>query len=159
MSQSRTLTISAVMDLKKTSLAEFLCDDDTTMAEADDDVFETVKPTLVIGPLLQILGEGYALHQLDDQSGDVVLLYADEPVGCYWGEQLAISPDHQGKKLSVPLILLAVAERPLPAKRTMSKNGKKALTSAWKVANGKATNPWLCTSSREGTEPDGKRSL
>ena len=142
MPQSCTLTIFVVMDLREISLAEFLCDDNATMAEAAHDVFAELKPILVVGPLLRTLGEAYALHQFDDQPGDVVLLYAGEPVGCYWGEQLAISTDHQGKKLSVPLILAAVAERSLPPKRTMSESGRKALEFAWKVANGQNVDPW-----------------
>jgi hypothetical protein len=130
------------MDLRQIPLAVFLCDDVATMAEADNNVFDELKPALVVGPLLRILGKGYALHQLDDQPGNVVLLHTNEPVGCYWGEQLAVHPDHQRKRLSVPLILQAVAERSLPTKRTMSKSGRKALKFAWEVANGNAANPW-----------------
>lgn len=130
------------MDLTKLTLAVFLCDGNATMAPAAQDEFEKVKPNLSIGGVLRHLGKGYTIHRFDDQAGDVVLLHDGEPIGCYLGEVLAISADHQGKKLSVPLILQAVAERRLPTKRTMSESGRKVLTLAWKVANGQAGNPW-----------------
>lgn len=130
------------MDITKLTLAEFLCDGNAAIVPANEDEFEKVAAGLVIGAHLRDLGQGYALHQCDEQAGDVVLLHDGAPVGCYWGELLTISEAHQDRKLSVPLILQAVAERGAPAERTMSVAGKGALILAWKVANAQVANPW-----------------
>jgi len=96
----------------------------------------------LIGEPHHRLSEEYSVHRISDYVGDFVLLHNGIPVGCYWGEVLAVAEEHMGKKLSVPLVLAAVSERPLPKQRKLSPGGKKALEYAWMVARNKVENPW-----------------
>ena len=132
------------MDLTKLSLSEFLCTGKTKCKEADPNAFLAWDGALddQIAKEVRSLGSGYAVHEMVTGRSDVVLLHDGKPVGAYWGEAIVIHPDHQGKNLSVPLILAAVEHRKLPDGRTLSKAGKRALTKAWNVANGKEADPW-----------------
>ncbi len=55
---------------------------------------------------------------------------------------MVIDPAVRGKKLSVPLVLGAVAEREFRGSRKLTTYGEAALRKAWRVANGMEKNPW-----------------
>jgi hypothetical protein len=132
------------LDLTKLTLDQFMCTGNAVIVPADPDAFLCVKSEIapLVDAQLRILGGGYAIHKMKTGPEDVVLLYRDSPVGCYWGELLAVDSDHQDKKLSVPLILWGVKNRSLPASRKLSCPGKQALEKAWRVANCIIPDPW-----------------
>jgi GNAT superfamily N-acetyltransferase len=72
--------------------------------------------------------ENQVLLVLDDQ-GSYAL-----PVGIYIGEVIVIDPAHQGKGLSVELILRCCTHRDIPFNRTLTPAGKKALELAHHTA-------------------------
>ena len=63
-------------------------------------------------------------------------------VGYYVGDGLLIEGTAVGKGLSVPLILAALPNRPVPSERTVTSRGEAALRKAWRVANGCDASPW-----------------
>lgn len=74
---------------------------------------------------------------------DTLLLTSkNELAGVYIGDALVINECARGQGLSVPLILFAVVERPLPNDRKVTDLGEKALRKAWQVANGLTPSPW-----------------
>lgn len=132
------------MDLTALTLDEFLGGANPVTAPADPGAFTGLAGLFdtMIGRHLRSLGQGYTVHQFAQQNGDVLLVLNGVLVGFYVGETLAIHPEHQGRNLSVPLILAAVPDRDLPTARTFSPGGLAALTKAWRVANGLTANPW-----------------
>jgi hypothetical protein len=56
-------------------------------------------------------------------------------VGYYVGNGLLIEGTAVGKGLSVPLILAALPNRPVPSERNVTNEGEAALRKAWRVAN------------------------
>lgn len=99
---------------------------------------------LPVGAVVCIMGQGYKVHEVNGAPGNTLLLFNDDVVGFYYTDLIKIHDDHLGKKLSVPLILQAVPHRPPPLPRTLSAEGRAALTKAWYVANGHAPDPWPC---------------
>ena len=132
------------MDLTKLSEREFICENSLEEAPADPSAFFHVKDILsgMIGTHIRSIGSGYEIYEVAGQPGDVVLILNHEVVGCYFGELLAIDPDHKGKNLSTPLILAAIPNRQPPTERKVSAPGLAALRKAWRVANGLENNPW-----------------
>lgn len=146
------------MNITELTLDEFLVTNNQISTESNKDAFSFGEPSFkdLIGGRIALLQEGFTLHHLSSDYGDVALLHNNELVGYYAGEVIAISASYQGRGLSVPMILEAVKMRPLPPKRNLSGAGKAALTAAWKVAHGLATNNWLQseTNSNQRTESD-----
>ena len=132
------------LDLKALTLAEFLCDGNCEEDNQDIDVFGQSCPNAgkARGELIRELGQGYTLLAVDGEPGNVRLAHEGLLVGFYEGETIAISREHRGHQLSVPLILAAVVDRPIPTGRKLFTGGKIALTRAWRVANGLDDNPW-----------------
>ena len=132
------------MNLTSLTLDKFLCSDCAEIIPAPIDSFQNAQHDLaaMVGPLVRVLGQDYSLHEITNQPGDVVLLFQGSPVGFYSGDLVAIDANHQGRSLSVPLVLEGVKHRPVPTKRVMSISGKNAFTKAWRVANGLDPNPW-----------------
>ena len=136
------------MDLARLSLDQFLNVTDFPEVDPIRDAFvgdfssfaEIFEP-LVREPIRR-LSEHYFLAQLDDDLGDVALMCRNELVGFYHGNVLILHDAHQGRGLSIPLILAAVKSRPAPGPRMLTTAGRAALTRAWQVANGLAANPW-----------------
>jgi hypothetical protein len=62
--------------------------------------------------------------------------------GYYIGEALVIDQDHRRQDLSIPLILTALPQRPIPNGRKVSAAGEAALRKAWRVANGHENCQW-----------------
>jgi hypothetical protein len=92
---------------------------------------------------LRTLKDGYALHQLNTgRSGDVGLIFEAELIGFYVDQTIALSERHQGKSLSIPMILEGTKHRTLPSSRLHTSAGKKAFEKAWRVVNGFEPNPW-----------------
>jgi hypothetical protein len=114
------------------------------MMPADPNAFLRVAPLLgeIIGSLIKQLTIDCSLHTINEQVGDIALLFMGVPVGCYFGELLAVKDGHKGKSLCVPLVLEATKHRALPKRRILSDAGRRALTKGWYVANGKLANPW-----------------
>jgi hypothetical protein len=131
------------VNLTTISLDDFLCKGAAQIVPASPAAFLGVEPHLppLIGAKVRDVGQ-YALHKLNSDPGDMVLLLQGKPIGCYLGDLLAIDDNYQGQKLSVPLVLEAVKARPQPTKRKMSQAGEAALATAWRVANGKIADPW-----------------
>lgn len=128
------------------TLDEFLNEDlDQFAPAASPQPFETYAT--IFNPLVRDkvrdLNSEYAVHLLDDiDPGDVALMWQGQLVGFYHVNLLIVSDEHRGKKLSVPLILEACKHRLPPPRRTLTFNGRSALTLAWKVAHGIETDPW-----------------
>lgn len=137
------------MNLKNITLNDFMCASNQQLVESSNLTdFDSIKPNLsgVIGTQLCCVNGIYFIHEISTgAAGDLVLVYEGKPVGCYWGNKLSICPDHQGKKLSVALILSAVEKRELPIFRTFSTAGKKCFEKAWNIANGKEECPFTYT--------------
>lgn len=134
-----------MIDLTNISLDDFLCSSNQENLSASDHSFDEIGDSIaaMVGSAIRRLSNEYAIHELiSGATGDVALLYNGEVVGCYWGDLLAISYPHTGKKLSVPLIIEGVKGRSMPSARKVSDAGIKALTLAWNVANGKIGDPW-----------------
>lgn len=132
------------LNLNQLTLDEFLCSTNCIELPADPNAFTSGASAFasLIGPKIRDLGQGYSVHELLSGGSDTAVMHAEELVGYYCGEMLAVRRDHQRKRLAVPLILEAVGGRPPPVKRTVSKEGKAALTRAWLVARGQERNPW-----------------
>ncbi len=136
---------SVRMNLSMLTRDEFLCAGRQEMVDALAHSFDLAESSLasMVGALIRSLGQGYLIHKLESgATGDIVLLHNDIPVGMYWGELLAIKPEHQRKSLSTPMILAAVRNRTVPESRKVSPAGLKALEIAWEVANCIRQNPW-----------------
>ncbi len=132
------------MDLTQLTEAQFLCDGARDGDLDNPLAFSLLEMALENLPLAPVrtLNADYELHVVVGQPGDTVMLHKGEVVGGYLGESLALRDDHQRIGLSTALILAAVPYRPAPIKRTVSNLGEAALRKAWRVANGKAPNPW-----------------
>lgn len=132
------------MDLTTLSLDDFLCASNCTDSSDVINPFSGLEAEFSsrIGPQIRLLGMVYSIHEVAHSSGDTLLLCDGKVVGFYSGDTLAIADEHQKKGLSVPLILAATRDRPVPTKRMLTQDGKKALTYAWNVANGFVKNPW-----------------
>jgi hypothetical protein len=132
------------MNLVELELDDFLCVGNAVMTPADPNAFLRVAPLLgeIVGSLIKQLTTDYSLHTINEQVGDVVLLFMGVPVGCYFGELLAVKDGHKGKSLCVPLVLEATKHRLPPKRRILSDAGRKALIKSWYVANGQLENPW-----------------
>jgi hypothetical protein len=132
------------LDLRTLTLSEFLCDGKCSGEDQDTDVFGMLhtNATKAQGEIIRDLGQGYTVLAVDGVPGNVRLAHEGLLVGFYEGETIAISRQHQGHQLSVPLILAAVVDRPLPTSRKLFTGGKIALKRAWRVANGLDDNPW-----------------
>ncbi|WP_342238106.1 hypothetical protein [Inquilinus sp. OTU3971] len=131
------------MNLQTISLDQFLCKGASQYASSNQNSFDNLKPALepLIGNTIRNLGSGYVLYELG-AAGNTALKYNGSFVGLYYDEVLAIETSHQGKFLSVPLVLDAVIHRQLPSKRILSQAGERALVKAWMVANSRIPNPW-----------------
>jgi hypothetical protein len=92
-------------------------------------------------PILRVCGN-FRIIRL--AAGDTGLIDdQDNLVGYYIGEGLLIDPGPASKQgLSVPLILDALPQRPLPTRRKVSEGGEAALRKAWRVANKKEKCTW-----------------
>lgn len=134
------------MDLAKVFLEDFLNEDPGKAAPASGSTAEDICDIAAsnLGALIRIFGPNndYKLCHVKTQAGDIALCHNGDVIGAYITNVLIIKAAHHGNKLSVPLVLEAVKHRNLPGKRTLSEAGKKALTRAWDVANGKCVNPW-----------------
>lgn len=133
------------MDIIKMSEDEFLCTGAREDLPTVSDTFDNLLPLLRevgTGSVLRYLGQGYQLKSLNTGLGDVCLVHDGELVGCYWGDAVSISGEHQRKGLSTPLILTAIAHRDAPTSRKVSPAGLAALSRAWNVAHGNSKNPW-----------------
>ena len=106
------------MNLVELELDDFLCVGNTVLVPPDPNAFLRVAPLLgeIKGSLIKQLTRGYSLHTINEQAGDVVLLFSGIPVGCYFGELLAVESGHKGRSLCVPLVLEATKHRLLPRK-------------------------------------------
>jgi hypothetical protein len=131
------------MDLTKLSLAQFLCGGNQPSVPSSPAAFANFIAVISgsLGNKIRDLDPDYAIHHVNNL-GDVALLYRGTPIGSYITDVIAIDPVHQGKGLSVPLVLEAVPNRSLPLNRTLSVEGKAALSKAWHVARGLTPNPW-----------------
>lgn len=133
------------MDLTAISLDEFLCTGAQSVAAPAYFDFQSAVADAycsLVGVHIRSLGQEYDLHEVLGSPSDILLLHKEGVVGCYAGPTLAIDDAHQGKSLTVPLILAAVVARPLPTSRQLVPGGKAALTKAWRVANAQIPNPW-----------------
>ena len=132
------------MELTSLTLDEFLCSDHAEIIPAPADSFQDTQSghAAMPGPLIRTLGQGYSIHEIINQPGDVILCFEGSPVGFYMGDLVAVDAKHQGRSLSVPMVIEGVRHRALPAKRTMSVQGRSAFTKAWRVANGLDPDPW-----------------
>ena len=130
------------MNLSQLSLKEFLCEDSNEVTPEPADLFDGISKSIRMGKILSQDQNGYSICEIKDNSNSVVLLHNGIIVGFYLGESLMMKKEYKGKCLSVPLVLNAVKNRPLPKKRILSEGGKAALTCAWQVANGKRPNLW-----------------
>ncbi len=133
------------MDLRTISLDEFLCTGAQSVAAPTHFDFQSAVAdpySSLVGAHIRSLGQHYELHVVAGSPSDILLLHSGDIVGCYVGPTLAIDEAHQGKALTVPLILAAVVSRSLPTSRQLVPGGKAALTKAWRVANGQIRNPW-----------------
>jgi hypothetical protein len=132
------------MNLTQVALADFLCTGNCTLASADPLAFHASSSTVepFVGAAVRTLGQGFVLRRLSSDPGDAAITSNGVLLAFYFGELLAVDPAYAGPKLSVPLVLFAAPNRPLPSKRSVSPAGLAALTRAWKVANGQLTDPW-----------------
>jgi hypothetical protein len=94
------------VDITTMTLTQFLCNStqDVPATPYAFVIAASAITTSMIGAKLRDLDQQYAIHELNTDIGDAILLYNGSPVGFYWGETIAIDPAHQGKKLSVPLV-------------------------------------------------------
>ncbi len=124
---------------------DFLCDGNRTTTSSNPLGFSMLLPMVqqYLGAEIRALNDsGYTIHRVDINEGNVALVYNGGIVGFYHDEVLEVRHDHQGKGLSVPLVLEAVPYREAPIKRTVSAAGEAALRKAWRVANSLEDNPW-----------------
>lgn len=133
------------MDITKLSLEEFMCRGNSSMAEDSPGTFEQDQTVLqpLVGPLVRRLSDQYALHQINTgREGDVGVLCEGELVAFYVDQTIAVSSRHQGKALSIPMVLEGTRYRTLPTSRSHTAAGKKTFEKAWRVAHGLEPNPW-----------------
>lgn len=133
------------MDLTQLTLETFMCTGKSSMAEDRPGTFEQDKAQLqgLIGQPIRRLNDDYTLYQLKTgRDGDVGLLYKGDLIAFYVDQTIAVSEQHQGKALSIPMILEGSRFRSLPSSRSHTAAGKKAFEKAWRVANGLESNPW-----------------
>jgi hypothetical protein len=140
------------VDLTQLSEDEFLCTQNLERAPAVAAISaaemgplileETGRPSFAQFETVRSCGENFRIIRLSttdtgliDRGGNLV--------GYYIGEALVIDPGPaRGQKLSIPLILDAVPNRPLPGQRKLTPLGENALRAAWRVANGNEDCPW-----------------
>lgn len=133
------------MDVTKLSLDEFLNEDDCERDKSAAPDFNSMASLFepFVGSKVRDLDDEYAVHELGNEGpSNVALKWKDAFVGFYDRTLIVIAESHQGKKLSVPLILEASKHRPPPPPRNLTNDGRHALTLAWEVANGVKPDPW-----------------
>ena len=138
------------MDLRRLTEAAFLAEQDLSRESpvtggAADEVEATILAEMELDNLnrLLVLGQYGAYRIIALNSTDTGLIDAnDRLVGYYIGEALVIEEKARGQGLSVPLILHAVPNRPVPTRRKLTAAGEAALRKAFRVANGTEENPW-----------------
>lgn len=133
------------MDLTKMSLDDFLKEDDSERDKSAKPDFDSMACLFepFVGGKIRNLDDEYAVHELGNEGpSNVALMWKDAFVGFYDRTLMVIAEPHQGKKLSLPLILEASKHRPPPLPRNLTNDGRRALTLAWEVANGVKPDPW-----------------
>src|SRR5947207_2367694 len=138
------------MDISALSEAAFLCDGHLTRkGDANFVPFEIVAQGAFSAsglnsfkqfPAVRYCGK-YRIVRLE-RTATALVDERDELVGYYLGEGLAIREDGRGLLLSVPLILDAIPDRPVPTHRSVSELGERALRCAWRVVHGQAKCDW-----------------
>jgi hypothetical protein len=132
------------MDLTKCTLEDFLAQSEGTFAPPAEFPRDCLVPlgTGLTFPRLRTHGD-YTVVLLDP-AGDVAVVDADgNEAGYYSSDSLVVHEEHRGNELATALVLYAYSRRTeSPRTRNLTKGGLKALTAAWKVANGKRTCPW-----------------
>jgi hypothetical protein len=133
------------MDITKLTLDEFMCRGKSSMADDRPGTFEHDQAVLQpkVGALVRRLNDQYALHRIDTgREGDVGILSNGELVAFYVDQLIAVSADHQGKALAIPMVLEGTRFRTLPTSRSHTAAGKRTFEKAWRIAHGLEPNPW-----------------
>lgn len=141
------------MDLTKIKLDEFLAagPDDHGGTATDMPRGMIVPPGTGNGRDVLAEADGYRIVDLGEGYVAAVDAAGDE-AGFYTSNSLIVHPEHRGKGLAVALALWAHHGRDgLPGSRSLSAGGRKALTAAWEVANGKRESPWWPPAGGGGT--------
>lgn len=122
-----------------------MCVGAASMAEDRPGTFEQERAQLEsrVGPPIRRLNDDYVLHGIETgRSGDVGILHQGQLVAFYVDQTIAVSDRHQGRSLSIPMILEGSKHRALPPGRSHTAAGKKAFEKAWRIANGFEPHPW-----------------
>ena len=92
------------MDLTKMTLAEFMCDGNSLLAQSALSPFAMGAELFgnLRGSKIRDLNTEYRLYYLTTAPGDVGIFVEDVIVGIYFGEMLAVDETHQSRGLSVP---------------------------------------------------------
>lgn len=118
------------------TLSDFLNEEPGGSGDPFDMPFSNYRDVFapMVGENIRNLADGFALHRLGLEPGNVALMKGATLVGFYHGTVLVIDEAARGKRLSVHLILEAVKDRPAPEPRKLSAAGRAALTAAWRAA-------------------------
>lgn len=133
------------MDLTKITLDEFLASHEGDVSPAYFIIRdELVKPGCGINFELLKSANGYSIVLLNRDSGDVAAVDSQSNEAGYYSENsLIVHEEHRRRGLATALALWAYKFRTdLPVSRSLTKDGRAALTAAWKVANGELKNDW-----------------
>lgn len=133
------------MDLTKITLDEFLASHEDDASPAYFLVRdELVKPGS--GKNLKPLksANGYSIVLLDRYAGIVAAVDSEgNEAGYYTENTLVVHEEHRGQELAPALAIWAYHFRTeLPASRSLTKDGRAALTKAWKIANRQLKSDW-----------------
>jgi hypothetical protein len=125
------------MDLTAMTEDEFLCRPHNCHVAGHQPDWDAVKFQVKNGIGRQIADRpnGYTIHALGDEPGNVVACANGTAVGIYYRQVLSVDPLHFGKGVATEMILAAVVERSMPPSRHLSPGGAAALRKAWRVAN------------------------